>query len=217
MDEQYKSLKEDFDIYISKENVFTQKDRVIIRNKIRTTNNRQYIIPKVLTSLTFSIFIIILLFSGRHLINKETTSSDVGPAKPAPTSQTKEDRPNFIAQDKEIKQKVNEIQDKFKVGMTAQELDQAYGKDFTLVKNPDIEDRTVGDRKYVYMEKPHTSNVEDYELDLENLVKRNVSIQLFIGVTKEGIAERAAIVYVQEKDVMMNFISKNKNSTEKIN
>jgi hypothetical protein len=119
--------------------------------------------------------------------------------------------------DQQIKEKVTELGNKFKVGMNQEEMDQVFGKDFKLVKNPDSEDGTVGDRKYVFFETEHTTTRVEYEVDFENFEKRNLGVQFFIGLTKDGTAQRGSIVYIQGKDVMFRFISETEDSVEKIN
>jgi hypothetical protein len=119
--------------------------------------------------------------------------------------------------DQQIKQKVHELERKFKIGMNQSEMDRAFGTDFKVIKNPDSEDRTVEDRKYVFFEKEHSSSRQEYEIDLENLKNRNIGVQFFIGLTKDGSAQRASIIYIQEKDIMFRFISDQQDNLEKIN
>jgi hypothetical protein len=119
--------------------------------------------------------------------------------------------------DQEIKSKVQELEKNFKIGMNQFEMDHAFGPNFKMIKNPDSEDGTVGDRKYVFFEKEHSSSRQEYEVDFENLKNRNIGVQFFIGLTKEGTAQRASIIYIQEKDIMLRFISEHQDSLEKIN
>jgi hypothetical protein len=164
-----------------------------------------------------AVFILLVTACNNNIVYEKPKEVHKQTSKENSQPDNEKQKIDYSVLDQKIKEKVKYLEGKFKVGMNEVEMDRVFGRDFKLIKNPDSEDGTAGDRKYVFFEKEHSSSRQEYEVDFENFENRNLGVQFFIGLTKDGKAQRASIVYIQEKDIMFRFVSAQENSLEKIN
>lgn len=117
----------------------------------------------------------------------------------------------------EILNKIEFINNNFQIGMNEVEvINLLGGTDYQIVKN-DSEDGTYYDIKYQkYIKQPFTQKAVGTEIDIENIENGKIGLQIFIGMTKDKIAKRISMIYLENSKVMINFKSGNQEFIEPV-
>ncbi|MFC0188638.1 hypothetical protein ACFFJY_10095 [Fictibacillus aquaticus] len=217
MDRLLNDMKQEFENSISADPVFSLRERcqiikLIEMEETRTPRPSSWF-PKLLSGTVLaSLFLFTLFIMMDYTGVKENTQSSHN------KKQTNIEAPPHHISENEINEKVAYIESKMKLGLSETEVHRLFGKNFVILDNSDSENGSVKRIGYnLLVNDPSLEKKMDSSIiDEENLLKRNIGVQLFIGFTKEGKVQWATSNYAYDGEVYMTSWDKNGMATKKL-
>ncbi|WP_246625237.1 hypothetical protein [Fictibacillus nanhaiensis] len=226
MDKVLKEMKDDFENYLNPNRVFSEQEKRRILNHVRHQNDndsKKMYVPKIISSFTLVSLCALIVFlvlnftdagekSQPANLHKEKTVVKQDPVKKEPVKTL----PKYS--DKEILDKAIFLQSHIAIGMVEKEVIDLFGTDYKELDSSDSESgasKIIGYNMLVH-DSSFTYKFSD-SVDFESLLRRDISIQFFIGFTNEGKMIWANINYPQGKDIYTTSLNSSGKTTEKYN
>ncbi|MFD1356333.1 hypothetical protein ACFQ4X_00375 [Fictibacillus halophilus] len=213
MDKVLKEMKDDFDHYLNEDRVFTEQEKRRIVNQVKypsSTNRRQLVFPKVISSVTLISLCALIVFLVLNFTDAGEKSQPANLHKEKMVVKKdpveKEDPVKTLPKysDKEISDKVSFLQSKILMGMAEKEVINLLGNDYVEIDNSDSESGSVKQIGYNFLVSDSADQLKiSHEIDVESILNRNIGVQFYIGFSNKYEVLWTTINFAEGDSVIM--------------